>query len=536
MKFLQPFVLACLAVLCVSCSLPPFPNQRTNRLRFVLSSEPLSLDPRIGGRTTSQLILFQLFEGLTRYDPSGHPQPAVAEAVDISDDRTTYTFHLRPTKWSNGEELTAMDFEYAWKCIISPSFGSEFADVFFVIRNAQKAFKNECSIDDVGIRCLDTHTLQVALEHPAPYFLDWTSNPLFSPVYRPIAQTTPQWARDVSPTFVCNGPYSIEEHRHGSHMVLKKNPLYWNAKDCAKTGTIKFLIVEDPITAYNMFRAGDIDWFGAPFSTFTPPEVLKKLEEEGLLRSQITATTQRLDCCVSKPHLASSKIRRALACAINRKDLVSFFLIGGDEPATSLVAKSLSLLPAPQFDDGNVEMARQLFEGGCAELGYTKETYPPLRIMVKPRSRVLAEILAERLHAVLGIKVRVEVCELQIFRQRMASLDVDLAINGWLTSVPDPTYDLGLFKYKETLLAPTDWESPEYQRLLDAADATPNEEERTELLRQAEILLLQEMPAIPLIHEAYKYAKSPQIIGEHLLPIGHLELKRLEKVQHATKK
>jgi oligopeptide transport system substrate-binding protein len=530
MKFLRTLALASLAVFCVSCSHSPSQKQRSNELRFVFSVEPPSLDPRLDGRTVSQMVLYQLFEGLTRYDLSGNPRLAIAEAIDISDDRTTYTFHLRPTKWSNGEELTAMDFEYAWKCIITPSFGSQFADAFFVIRNAQKAFRNECSIDDVGIRCLDSHTLQVTLEHPTPYFLDWASNPLYSPVYRPIAKTTPHWSRDVFPAFVSNGPYIIEEHKHGSHIVLKKNPLYWNTRDCAKTDRLKFFVIEDPIASYNMFRAGDTDWFGGPFSTFTPPEILKRLEEEGLLRSQTSAATQRLDCCVSKPHLASPKIRRAFACAINRKELASSFLIGGDEPATSLVTKSLSLLPAPQFDDGNVEMARRLFEEGCIELGYTKESYPPIRILTKPYTRALAEVLAEHLHTVLGINVRVEVCEFQRFRKKITSLDVDLAINTWLTSVRDQTYDLGLFKYKETRMAPTDWESPEYQRLLDAADATPNEKERTELLRQAEILLLQEMPAIPLFHEADKYAKNPQIIGDHLLPVGIPELKRFEKV------
>jgi oligopeptide transport system substrate-binding protein len=522
---------ACLAVFCVSCSLSPSQKQKSNELHFVLGAEPPSIDPRIGGRVVEQLILFQLFEGLTRYDSSGGPQLAIAEAIDISDDGTIYTFHLRPTKWANGEELTAIDFEYAWKCVITPSFGSQFADAFFIIRNAQKAHRNECSIDDVGIRCLDEHTLQVTLEHPAPYFLDWTSNPLYSPTYRPIAKTTPQWAHNVFPMFVSNGPFIIVEHRQGSHMVLKKNPLYWNKKDCAKTETLRFSIVEDPVTAYNMFRAGEIDWFGEPFSIFSPPpEILKKLEEEGLLHSQISALTQRLECCVSKPYLASPKIRKAFACAINRKDLVSFFLIGSNEPATSIVTKSLSLLPSPQFEDGNVEMARRLFAEGCRELGYTKESYPPISIMTRPNAQSLVEILAERLLTVLGIEVKVEVCDFQIFFKRVASLDSDLSITLWQTMIPDQTYDLGLFRYKLNKLTPTDWDSPEFQRLLADADASQNKEERTELLRQAEIVLLQEMPAIPLIYCADNYAKNPHIIGDHLLPIGLPELKRFEKV------
>ena len=501
-------------------------KQESNELHFVLRSEPLSFDPRIGGKAISQLILFQLFEGLTRFNLSGKPQLAIARTIDISDDGTIYTFHLRPTKWSNGDELTAMDFEYAWKSVISPGHNSEYADAFFIIRNAKRAFKNECSIDDVGIRCLDAHTLQVTLEHPVPYFLDWTSNPLYSPIYQPIAKTTPEWARSVFPTFVSNGPYTIVEHRHSSHTILKKNPFYWNSYDSAKTEILRFSIVEDPVIAYNMFRAGKTDWFGTPFSIFTPHELLKKLKEDAILCTQPTSSTQRLECCVTKPHLASSKIRRALACSINRKELISIFF--GDEPATSLVSKNLSLLSSPQFDDGNIEIAKQLFAQGCAELGYTKETYPPLSIIAGPPSKDLAEVLAKQLHTALGIQVQVEICELQTFLNRISSLTADLAIQGWLTSIRDQTYDLSLFKYK-TRQTLTNWESPEFQLLLTDADATQNEKERTELLRRAELLLLQEMPAIPLIYKAHKYAKNPQIMGERFLPLGLVELKRFEK-------
>ncbi len=525
MRFLQTLLVASLTVFCLSCSRSSSRKQNASELHFVFSSEPVTFDPRLGGRTTSQLITYQLFEGLTRADASGKPQLAIAEAIDISDDGTVYTFHMRPSKWSNGDELTAMDFEYAWKCAISPEFGSQFAFAFYVIRNAKKALRNECPIDDVGIQCLDAHTLQVTLEHPAPYFLDWTSNPLYSPVYRPVAQTNPQWARDVFPTFISNGPYSIVEHLQGSHTVLKKNPLYWNAKDGAKTETLRFSIIEDPLTAYNVFLAGDADWFGAPFSPCTPPEILKNLEKQHLLRSLPTALTRRLDCCVSKPHLASVKIRKAFACAINRKELASLFFVGENEPAASIVTKTISLLPSPQFEDGNVEMARRLFAEGCAELGLT--AYPPLSILTRSDSKDLAVILAERLHTILDIKASVEVCDPMIFRKRIACLDGDIALHDWITMIPDPTYDLSEFRFKTTL-TPTDWESPEFQRLFAAAEATHDEEKRTELLRRAETLLIQELPAIPLIYESFKYAKNPDITGDHFLPIGLPELKRFE--------
>ena len=506
------------------------PQRETSKeLRLYINPEPLSLDPRLGGTITPQVVLYQLFEGLTRYGAHGEPEPAVAEAIEVSPDRTTYTFHLRPTKWSNGDEVTAMDFEYAWKTILQPSSPSQYTDSFYSIKNAQKVHQGECSLDEVGIRSLNKNTLEVILEHPAPYFLEWTSSPLYAPIHRPTVEQDEHWARHASPTYVCNGPYLLKEYRPGSHIVLEKNPLYWNTKDCAKIETIKFLILGDPVTAYNMFKAGDLDWYGAPFSIGMPSEIITSLEKEGILHSAPTGPTLRIDCCVTKPHLASPKIRKALACAINRAELVSYLLIGGDRPATSLVTESFSLQRVPQFDDGNAKLAHQLFEEGCAELGITPQTYPPLVLAAKPRSKAVAEVVSEQLQKALGIHVRPEVHDIQIFRKKRVAYELELAIEGLSTGLRDSVYDLNWFKFNDAGLTSTNWNSPAYQKLLDAADASVDTTERREYLRQAEELLMTEMPAIPLVYEAAKYAKAPDVVGEVLLPATIIELKRLER-------
>jgi oligopeptide transport system substrate-binding protein len=528
--FLKNLIAVCLLVFCGSCSQGSPKGQASEKLRFYVNPEPVSLDPRTGWTFTSQLIIYQLFEGLTRFGTKGEPQPAIAQAIDISDDRTTYTFHLRPTKWSNGDDLTAMDFEYAWKTSLHSSIASANADSFFSIKNAQKAHRNECSLDDVGIRTLDKETLQVTLEHPAPYFLEWTSSPPYAPVHRPTDERDEHWARHAFPTYVCNGPYLLKDYRQGSHIVLEKNPLYWNTKDCAKTKTVKFLVLEDSLTAYNMFKAGDLDWYGAPFSIGMPFEIITALKNDGIFHSSPTGLTSRMDCCVTKPHLASPKIRKALACAINRNELVSHLLIGGDRPAASLVTESFSLQQTPKFEDGNAELARRLFEEGYTELGYTKETYPPLVLSTRPRSKAVAEVISEQLQKVLGIQVRLEVLDTKIFYKKRAASELELALEALSTGLRDPIYDLGWFKYPETGLTTTHWKCLAYQHLLDASDASVDETERREYLRQAEELLMTEMPAVPLVYEAEKYAKAPNIVGEELSPGTTIELKRLERV------
>jgi oligopeptide transport system substrate-binding protein len=530
--FLNKLSLVCILIFCGSCTLYPPQRQTKEELHLYVDPEPVSLDPRLGESFTSQVIIYQLFEGLTRSGADGEPEPAIAQAIDISDDRTTYTFHLRPTKWSNGDELTAMDFEYAWKSILNPSTASPHANVFFSIKNAQKAHRNDCSLDDVGIHTLDKETLQVTLEHPAPYFLEWASCPAYSPVHRPTAEQDERWARHVFPAYVCNGPYLLKEYRQGSHIVLEKNPFYWNTQDCAKTKTVIFSILGDSLTAYNMFKAGDLDWYGAPFSIGMPSEIITSLENEGILHSSPTGLTSRMDCCVTTPHLASPKIRKALACAINRKELVTYLLIGGDQPAASLVTGGISLQRSAQFEDGNAELARRLFEEGCAELGYTKESYPPLVIATRPRSKAVAEVISEQLQKALGIKVRPEVYDSQVFCKKRAVHEFELSISGLGTCLRDPIYDLGYFEYPEAGLNSTNWKCLEYQHLLDASEASVDETERLEYLRQAEELLMREMPAIPLVYEAEKFAKGPDIVGDGKRMIaGSVELKRLERTR-----
>lgn len=500
----------------------------SNEMRLFLSVEPISLDPRVGGDARSQVIIRELFEGLTRFGRSGEPELAIAESVDISEDRTTYTFHLRPSKWSNGADLTAMDFEWAWKSVIRSPLITKYAYAFFVIKNAQKASKNECSIDDVGITSLDEHTLQVTLAHPAPYFLQWTANPVYSPIFGPIAKNSTEWASEVFPKYVSNGPFVVKSHQLGSSLVLEKNPYYWNP-DSAKSDRLRFSIIQDDITAYNMFRRGELDWYGFPCTPKIPTEIISVLESEGSLHTVQSGLTLRIDCCVTKPHVASPKIRKAIAEAINRKEITSHLFIGGDTPAHSIIPSCLSLLQSPPFEDGNVEHAKQLFAEGLAELGMTKEEYPPLVFTTDPRLKSLAEVVSQQVHAALGITVQTEVVEIKTLFQKVASNQVEMAILGWVLWIQDPGDNLEAFKYKDNRLVGTDWENTQYIQLLDAANSAKDVEARLQFLTDAEMLFMKEIPAIPLINMVDKYTKAPDVEGECFSNIGIPELKWLER-------
>ncbi len=522
MKFLTLLVSLASLLLAASCSSPA---ESKKSVRLYLQAEPFSLDPRKGGDRRSQVLLRELFEGLTRISQSGRPELAMAQSVTISDDKKVYTFHLRPALWSNGLEVTAHDFVYAWKGALDPAFGSAFCYAFFVIKNAKKAHAEECSPESIGVRAINTMTLEVTLEHPTPYFLELTANPLYSPICKAATKDNPNWASSTFPSYVTNGPFLLKEHAFKSHIMLERNPFYW-CTETVKSSGLSFAIIEDSHTAYSLFQKGELDWYGDPCGMM-PLETISELQSS-LIKTKIGGLYW-LVTCTDKPHLASAKIRRAIASAINRQELVHF-VNGGEEPAFSILPSFMSMLDSPPFRDGDRDEAQKLFAEGCSELGYTPETFPHLAIThwSEPVSRVIAEAIQQQIEQALGIKVDLVGLDWGTYMKKVPSGDMDIATAPWYSWVDDPMFNLDYLKFKKNGINGTCWQNPEYIRQLNAADACTDPVQRTQHMRHAEQIAMRELPLIPLYYIAYKYVKAPNIHGEVISSVGAIELKGLE--------
>lgn len=499
------------------------PPQKGVHLYF--QAEPFSFDPRMGGDRRSQTILRALFEGLTRIGKDGRPELALAKKVTLSDDRKVYTFHLRPSQWSNGLPVTAHDFEWAWKSALEPTFPTPFCFLFFVIHNAKKAHLNECSIDEVGVRALDDMTLQVRLEHPTPYFLELVSSPLYSPLCSSAIKEHPHWAGTAHPTYVSNGPFRLKEHALKSQIVLERNPLYWNS-DAAASSTISFTIIEDPNTAYSLFENGELDWYGDPCGII-PLDTIASLGDS--LQKQNVGGLYWFVTCTEKPHLSSPLIRRAIATAIHRQELTSF-INGGEEPAFSILPSFMTMLDAPPYADGDVPLARQLFAEGCAQVGLTPETYPTLTIThwAEPTSKAIAEIVQQQLQQALHIHVELLGLDWGTYMRKVPAGEIDIATAPWTSWVQDPMFNLEYLKFKKNGINGTCWQNQAYIDELNAADNATDPKDRRSHMAEAEQIATQELPLIPLYYMAYKYMKKPTIHGEVITPVGVTELKWIE--------
>ena len=175
-------------------------------------------------------ISSSLFEGLCRVTAEGKPEPGMAERWDITEDKKTYTFHLRAgTTWSDGKPMVAQDFVDSWRRVLTPETGADYANLMFIVRGARAFFEGmEKDFAKVGVQALDERTLQVELENPTPYFIDLCSFITLAPVsLSAIRQHDTAWIKPQN--IVTNGAYILEDWRLDDYIRLKKNPRYWYA-------------------------------------------------------------------------------------------------------------------------------------------------------------------------------------------------------------------------------------------------------------------------------------------------------------------
>ena len=492
--------------------------QKTATLRLNAYRDPLTLDPRQGSEMVGSALHFILFEGLMRLNPDGSLTAAQARSVKISDDRLTYTFHLRGTKWSDGSDVTALDFEKAWKKILTPDFPAANAHLFACIKNGEKAKAGKVSVEAVGIVAKDPQTLVVTLERPTPYFLELISFCVFYPV--------PHQKDDIEKDFVSNGPFTLKSWKRNNEIVCQKNPLYWEAP-LIGLDQIQISIVSNEATVLHMYEQGEIDMLGLGLSPI-PNEVMARYHKLGLLKTYSSPGTTILSLNVSKPPFNNRHIRHALALAINRKEIVENVTQLGEEVATDIIPPCLRKKRAPvYFADGDAKKAQALFAKGCQELGLAQ--FPTLTYVYSSSgiNHKLAQVLQQQLWETLKMSVQLRQVEHKVLLDMLKARSYDLAQSFWIAQYNDPTSILERFKYSHLVKNYPGWEHPEFITLLEQSALDSTFERRMQTLESAEALLLNEMPLIPLYHWKTGFLMSDQFDYEEFPESGFLEITRI---------
>jgi oligopeptide transport system substrate-binding protein len=472
-----------------------------------------SLDPRIGG-DFSALFLKMLFEGLMRIGPDGTLEKGIAQHIEISPDRKTYVFTLRPSCWSDGSPLTSYDFEYAWKKVLSPRFNTAFAYLFYLIKNAELAKKGIVDMNDVGIHSLGEHTLKVELESPSPNFLEYVAHPLFAPVCKHVDINTPNWPLEEGSSYVCNGGFTLEKNQKDSSYVLIKNNFYW---DKEKIQLERVLIaISHHSQIHEMFLQNKIHWMGPPLGTWKNHFKLGPDDEA------LTYPDQGVYWCVCNtkhPFLKNRKIRQALSIAINRLNLLKTIEYFKNPAYSPLPPLHSQIHKHPLFES---EDEKKLFREGLEESGYSSSDIPHLTIDFTQRTvfgKPSAEFISSEWRQKLGLPTTIQGHDFKTLFSNLTSGNFDVALIRWQPWVNDPFYTLNFFANPNDPMNMSKWSHPEVQRLLHEAQIETDDDIRKTLLYEIEEILVYEMPIIPLFETCYQFMKKKSLhfVPNHIL-------------------
>ncbi len=470
-------------------------------LNWQLTAEPPGLDSAKTTDTVSFQLLNNVMEGLYRLDPESKPEPAIAERVEISDDKKRYTFYLRDAQWSDGKAVTAHDFEYAWKRGLDPKTASEYAVILFPIKNGEKFNQQQVSADEVGVTAVEDKTLVVELEEPIPYFLYLMTFTTYYPQRKDIVEKYGSEYSLEPEKMVYNGPFVMTKWKHNQSVQLKKNDKYWDHEN-VKLDEINFPIVKETSAGVNLYNTNKLD-----FTWINEAKFAEKYKDDSEAVKVNEFTTFYLAFNTKKSEvLSNAKVRKALSLAVDRKAYTDIVLKNGSVPAAGLVPPGVIANEDQSFRElakGELQFdpqeAKKLLNEGLKELG--TEKMPVLELLIDDTSvaKTMGEFYKEQFRKNIGVELKIKSVP---FKQRLElekNREYEISNSGWGADFNDPITFLELFT-TDSPFNRAQWSNKEYDALIKKSQSNADFDERMQDLIKAEQILMEEMPIAPIYH------------------------------------
>ncbi|WP_231591654.1 peptide ABC transporter substrate-binding protein [Cellvibrio sp. pealriver] len=498
-------------------------------LYFGNATDVTGVDPHGTNGMPEQRIMMSLFEGLVAKDPKTlEIVPAVADSWEVSADNMTYVFHIRENaKWSNGDPLTAHDFVNGWLRGLMPALGNETVTSLFVFKNAEKYYRKEITdLSLVGFKALDDHHLKIELENPTPYFLQLLDYLALFPVHTATIKKFGDLDDPANPwtkpgNFVGNGAFVLKDWVPGRSLVVKKNPYYWD-KEKVRLNEIHFMPIEQLLVEERMFKAGHLhrtEWM--PYAKM--PVYRENKDPE--YNHYAYFATYFYVFNVTKPPFDDVRVRKALAHAVDRETLVASVTNGVQNATGALTPPNTLGYTSRRQIVFDVEKARQLL----AEAGYPDgKNFPVVELTYNNSEdhRKIAEAVQQMWKKTLNINVRLKNQEWKVFLYEIKNLNHDIARTAWVGDYIDPNTFLEIFT-STSGDNKSGWKNKQYDSLIKQAATIANKEERYEVFQQAEALLLDEAPFIPLYNYTTNNLISEQLKGYHQNILDYYSYKNL---------
>lgn len=472
--------------------------------RYAVNTLPTTLDPTKGQSIGDNEIQHAITEGLTR-NTAGDVKPGIAESWDESEDGLTYTFHLRKdAKWSDGEPITAADFEYSWKRLVNPETASPYAFIGDCLKNGQAIEQGKMDVEELGVKAVDDTTLEVTLEHPTSYFLSLIgSSGQFAPLRQDIVEKYGTDFAATSEKNVYSGPF-VMTSSEDNVWTFEKNDNYWD-KDSINLDKCELNYVENTDTQLSMYEAGDLDYVQVPTAYVSDYKDKADVFANG-----------NVDFCYinsksDNPVLGNKNFRLALNYALNRNDYnklanADTFTAFNGLVFPGLQAKGTTYGEAYDLNsysyplDGDQDKATEYLNAAMKELGIANASDITVEVVTTDAdsSKRIVETLQEQWQNALGIKVKIrQVTYADIYGKVFPEHDYEIGYGGWGSDYDDPYSYLELFK-SDSSYNYSQYENPEVDQLLIASQDEPDTDKRMDELNQAEQDILADGAFVPL--------------------------------------
>jgi len=482
-------------------------------LRKGNGAEPQTLDPHRAEGVPSSNILRDLFEGLTSEAPDGTVIPGAAERWEISDDLMTYTFHLRPNlRWSNGDPVTAGDFVYSLRRSVDPATLSRYSAILYPIVNAEEIVNGRKKPESLGIRAPDERTVEIRLNAPTPYFLGLLTHSTTYPVHRPsVEQYGNQYSREGN--LVSNGAYMLDEWVVQSHIKLVRNPAYWNDANTT-IDEVYYYAIENQDAELKRYRADELDFTNElPYKQLT--WIRNNLADELVIAPYLGSYYFGYNV-TRPPFKGNPKLRLALAMAVDR-DIITRKVTGAGEipaygwipPVTGYESQEPEWAHWTQAQRN--EEARRLYR----EAGYSQDNPLSVQILYNTHQnhKRIAVAIASMWKQVLGVKTELVNEEWKVFletRKKKETTEVFRA--GWIGDYND-AYSFAELRLSYNEQNDPGYNNPRYDALVEQSSREPDLEKRMRLIQQAERILFEDMPSIPIYFYVTKRLVKPWVQG-----------------------
>ena len=505
--------------LIASCSFDYETNVESGTRQGILhignGDEPQELDPHIVTGHIEHKLCLALLEGLLTLDPE-HLQvaPGVARDWEVSGDGKRYRFHLRENaRWSNGDAVTAADFVYSWRRALLPALGNNYAYMLYYLSNAEAFHRGEITdFAEVGVSAPDALTLEVELANPTPFFPHLLTHMSYYPVHRGTIEgfgaadeRGTRWTRPGN--YVGNGPFKLTEWTLNRRIVVEKNEQYWDAAAVRLNGIV-FYPIQNATTEERMFRAGQLHITGT-----IPTDKIAgyRRDKPSVLKLHPFFSTYYYLFNTGIQPLDQVKVRQALAMAIDRQQIVDKITMAGELPALSYTPPEVNGYTADSGLHYDVEQARTLL----AEAGYPGGAgFPSLELMYNTSEghRRIAIAVQQMWKTSLNINVTLVNQDWKVYLDKRDGRDYQIARAGWIGDYLDPNTFLDMYT-SHSGNNDTGWSNPRYDTLIAEAAQTTDRQRRFALFRQAEALLMEELPIMPVYTYVNKALVSPEVHG-----------------------